>query len=45
MLNSGKKFEWFLASNDHSKTKGPGGSMSEVVGLPTNSHKPITDTA
>jgi hypothetical protein len=25
--------------------KGPGGSMSEVVGLPSNSYKPITNTA
>ena len=26
-------------------TKGPGGSMSYVVGLPNNSYKPITNTA
>ena len=25
--------------------KGPGGSMSQVVGLPNNSYKPITNTA
>jgi len=25
--------------------KGPGGSMSWVVGLPNNSYKPITNTA
>jgi len=25
--------------------KGPGGSMSQVVGLPSNSYKPITNTA
>jgi hypothetical protein len=28
-----------------SKNKGPGGSMSLVVGLPNNSYKPITNTA
>ena len=27
------------------KFQGPGGSMSQVVGLPKNSHKPITNTA
>ena len=27
------------------KTQGPGGSMSQVVGLPNNSYKPITNTA
>ena len=26
-------------------TEGPGGSMSQVVGLPNNSYKPITNTA
>ena len=26
-------------------TKGPGGSVSQVVGLPNNSYKPITNTA
>ena len=26
------------------KDRGPGGSMSEVVGLPNNSYKPITNT-
>ena len=26
-------------------SKGPGGSMSQVVGLPNNSYKPITNTA
>ena len=26
-------------------TQGPGGSMSQVVGLPNNSYKPITNTA
>ena len=39
------QLEWFFASNDHSSTKGPGGSMSEVVELPNNSYKPITNTA
>ena len=27
------------------RLKGPGGSMSKVVGLPNNSYKPITNTA
>ena len=32
--------------DDTSYTKqGPGGSMSQVVGLPNNSYKPITNTA
>ena len=28
-----------------SANRGPGGSMSQVVGLPSNSYKPITNTA
>jgi hypothetical protein len=31
-----------FASHDR---KGPGGSMSYVIGLPNNSYKPITNTA
>ena len=29
----------------HNTTKGPGGSMSQVIGLPNNLYKPITNTA
>ena len=34
-----------LLIRDASQEKGPGGSMSQVVGLPNNSYKPITNTA
>ena len=34
-----------IKMNDHILTQGPGGSMSQVVGLPNNSFKPITNTA
>ena len=30
---------------DIERLKGPGGSMNWVVGLPSNSYKPITNTA
>ena len=33
-----------IKMNDHILTQGPGGSMSQVVGLPNNSFKPITNT-
>ena len=32
-------------NTNYIKMKGPGGSMSQVVGLPNNSYKPITNTA
>ena len=34
---------YFMTSLKIPKGKGPGGSMSQVVGLPSNSYKPITD--
>ena len=35
----------FILIDFLNSSKGPGGSMSQVVGLPNNSYKPITNTA
>ena len=46
-----KEHSFYCCSTFHSHSRifinehGPGGSMSQVVGLPHNSYKPITNTA